>query len=147
MVATTRSRSPGVEYVSPVGGAAPSRIWRVVLIDDSADIRFLLHLKLEASGLFEVVGEAADGVAGTAVTSSSAPDAVVIDMSMPGLGGREVIPDLHRKAPGAAIIVYSAEPPGPSDQLVVSGAVDGVVTKSPDVNELIHGLTEALATR
>ena len=126
---------------------AAARTWRILLIDDSAEIRFLLRLGLEACGPFKVVGEAAEGEEGIRTASSREPDAIVVDLTMPGMGGRQAIPGLHRAAPGAVVIVYSSEPVAPSDPLLAGGEVDEVVMKSGAVDELALALTAALSRR
>ncbi|MDQ3993350.1 MAG: response regulator [Actinomycetota bacterium] len=61
---------------------------KVLVIDDEAPIRLLCRVNLEAEGL-EVV-EAADGRSGLELAHSEAPDAILLDVMMPGLDGWEV---------------------------------------------------------
>jgi DNA-binding NarL/FixJ family response regulator len=56
----------------------------------------------------EVVGEAGDGEAGVEAAAALQPDVVLLDMSMPRLGGLEAIPRLRRSAPRASIIGLSS---------------------------------------
>jgi chemotaxis response regulator CheB len=57
------------------------------LADDMPDIRTLLRSTLQLDGRFDVVGEAGDGAAAIEVVSDVQPDAVVLDLAMPALGG------------------------------------------------------------
>ncbi len=61
---------------------------KVLVIDDEAPIRLLCRVNLEAEGL-DVV-EAADGRSGLELARSEAPDAILLDVMMPGLDGWEV---------------------------------------------------------
>ena len=60
---------------------------RVLLIDDHNVVRAGLRALLEATGRIEVVGEASSGEEGVAVAERLEPDVVVMDLTMPGMGG------------------------------------------------------------
>lgn len=80
---------------------------RVVIADDEADVRTLLRIQLEGAG-FEIACEAADGRAAIECCDATNPDAVVLDLLMPGVNGFEAIPVLRREHPGVAIVAYTA---------------------------------------
>jgi two-component system, NarL family, invasion response regulator UvrY len=82
---------------------------RVVLVDDHAIVRmgFRMLLQAEGSGI-EVVGEAADGEALLQQWLVWAPDVVVMDLSMPGLGGLETLRRLRARDGAPPVLVLSA---------------------------------------
>ena len=80
---------------------------RVVVADDESDVRLLLRVQLKRLG-FEVVGEAADGQEAIECCAATEPDALVLDLLMPGLNGFEAIPRLRRERPAMAIVAYTA---------------------------------------
>jgi DNA-binding NarL/FixJ family response regulator len=80
---------------------------RVLLADDTPDIRKLLRLNLELDGRFEVVGEAADGAEAVALTRSLRPDAVVLDLAMPVMDGLQAAPVIRQCSPESRILVLS----------------------------------------
>jgi signal transduction histidine kinase len=80
---------------------------RVVLVDDTPDIRFLLRAALEAGGRLQVVGEAGDGAQGLEVVARTRPDLVLVDLAMPVVDGLAALPALRRACPSARIVVFS----------------------------------------
>lgn len=79
---------------------------RTLIVDDHADVRFLLRAIIaDAAADLEVVGEA-DGVeAALEQLDALAPDAVVVDARMPRVDGFEAAPLLHARRPGMALIL------------------------------------------
>ena len=80
---------------------------KVLLVDDVADLRFLLRVVLEADGSFAVVGEAGDGETAVELCANTQPDVIVLDLSMPTMDGLEALPRLRATAPDAVIAVLS----------------------------------------
>jgi two-component system response regulator NreC len=80
---------------------------RVLIADDHTMVRESLVALLEASGRVVVVGQAANGVDALALAESLDPDVAVIDISMPGLGGLEVIRRLQLQAPRTRVLVLT----------------------------------------
>jgi DNA-binding NarL/FixJ family response regulator len=81
---------------------------RILLCDDSADIRALLRTWLELGGRFHVADEVATGDEVVASVVEHQPDEVVLDLAMPGLDGFSVIPEILRRSPHTKILVLSA---------------------------------------
>ena len=79
----------------------------VVLVDDSVDVRTLVRMRLEASGLFDVKGEAADGEQAIALVIRHEPALVVLDISMPNMDGLETLPSILAVRPETAIVMFS----------------------------------------
>src|ERR687892_1850554 len=81
---------------------------RVLIVDDDVSTRMLLRFTMEAEGIFEVIGEAGDGSEAIAMTRSEQPDAVVIDLAMPVMGGLEAIPMIRNLSPATKVVVFTA---------------------------------------
>lgn len=80
----------------------------MVVADDSEDIRDLVRASLNAYGDFEVVGEATSGVDALALVRALEPEVLILDLSMPGLGGLAALPALRAAAPETRVVVFSA---------------------------------------
>lgn len=81
---------------------------RVLLVDDHTLVRAGIRRLLEETGDIEVVGEADDGEQALRLAAQTAPQIMVLDLSMPGLGGLEVAAQLTRAHPQIRVIVLSA---------------------------------------
>jgi DNA-binding NarL/FixJ family response regulator len=83
------------------------RSLRVFVCDDVADMRALVRYALEADPEISVVGEAGDGPAGLEGLVATRPDVLLVDLSMPGLDGLEVVSQMRSISPGTGIVVFS----------------------------------------
>jgi DNA-binding NarL/FixJ family response regulator len=81
---------------------------RVLLCDDAEGFRALMRSSLAEDPAIEIVGEAADGLAGVEATAALQPDVVLLDMSMPRMGGLQAIPRMRDRAPSTSIIGLSS---------------------------------------
>lgn len=77
---------------------------RVIIVDDEAPARDKLRRWLGAHADIEIAGEAADGLAAAAAIEKLKPDAVFLDIQMPGLSGLEVAAQLE--ADTAPLLVF-----------------------------------------
>lgn len=80
---------------------------RIVVVEDHPDVRSVISGLLSYEDQFEIVGEAADGAAGIAVTEREQPDVVLLDLAMPVMDGLTALPEIQKAAPAAKIVVLS----------------------------------------
>jgi DNA-binding NarL/FixJ family response regulator len=105
---------------------------RVVICDDVAELRALMRAQLEADGDIAVVGEAGDGLEAVRLIEDERPDLVLLDLSMPGMDGLEVLVRLREAAPEARVVVFSGFGAGPLGRRAVAlGAYDYVEKGAP----------------
>lgn len=83
---------------------------RVLLVEDHVCVRAGLHKILEEASDIEVVGEASSGEEAVALTKRLHSNVVVMDISMPGIGGLEATKRIARKHPDMAILVLTIYP-------------------------------------
>ena len=81
---------------------------RIVLVDDHAIVRMGFRLLLESTPDILVVGEAATGEEAGAVVQRETPDVIVIDLSMPGMGGLAAIERMVARDSNLRFLVLSA---------------------------------------
>ena len=79
---------------------------RLLIVEDDAAVRRMLERSLGAEG-FEIAG-AADGGTALALAERTAPDLVVLDVSMPGLSGFEVCRRLRAKGLTGGVLMLTA---------------------------------------
>lgn len=80
---------------------------KIVLADDHAIVRMGFRLLLEGAGA-SVVAEAASGEEALRLYAEFAPDVLVMDVSMPGIGGLAALERLHARHPAARVLMLSA---------------------------------------
>ena len=79
----------------------------IVLVDDHAVVRAGVRRLLEQETLFEVIGEAESGEKAYKIFGELKPDVMVMDLSMPGMGGLESIRRILMRHERARIVVLS----------------------------------------
>jgi len=113
---------------------------RVLLAEDHTIVRDGLKWLINGQEDMEVVGEAEDGEAACRLAKDCAPDVVVMDVSMPRLGGAQATERLRRTCPDTKVLVLTAfEDKSYLRQLLKAGA-SGYLLKRAAVNELIHAI-------
>ena len=104
---------PGFSAVPQAVG--PARNWRVLIVEDHEDTRFMLRHFIENSG-FEVL-EAGDGETALKLARVEQPDLILIDLSLPGRDGASVIESLRTDEKGKSVPI-----------LVMSGRMESELT-------------------
>lgn len=100
---------------------------RVVVADDTPELRLLMRLRLRQDGRFEVVGEAATGAEAVEVVARERPDLVLLDLAMPVMDGLQALPLIRQRSPGTRVVVFSGVGvPQAADSAYAAGADDYV---------------------
>ncbi len=121
---------------------------KILLIDDEPDIRKIGRLSLEAVGKFEVV-LAAGAAEGLALARTERPDAILLDMMMPGMDGLAALGEL-RAAPDLAtvpVIFMTARVQRHEVERYLGLGAAGVIQKPFDPMTLPDEVRRLLATR
>jgi DNA-binding NarL/FixJ family response regulator len=82
---------------------------RVLVVDDHAVVRAGIRRVLDAEADIETVGEAADAERAVFEAMEHTPDVVLMDVTMPGKTGIEILPTLRQNAPQAKVLVLSMQ--------------------------------------
>lgn len=119
---------------------------RVVLADDTADIRLLTRTVLDLDGGFEVVGEASTGTEAVTLVRELSPDVVVLDLAMPEMDGLQALPLIRSESPTTQVVVMSGfERAALGPEAFALGAAEYVYKGSP-LSQLVSVL-RAVADR
>ena len=127
---------------------------RVLVADDHAVLRAGLKLLINAQSDMAVVGEAADGDSTIRSAQATAPNVVLLDLSMPGTRSTQTIEQLMRVAPSARVLVLTMhDDPAYMQAALRAGASGYIVKKAADIELLTairavhHGRTFVDLTR
>ena len=115
---------------------------RVLIVEDDPPVRRMLERSLAAEG-FEVRA-AADGGAALAIAADSAPDLVVLDVTMPGLNGIDVCRRLREKGLSGGVLMLTARDAVEDRVRGLDAGADDYVVKPFAVAEVVarlHALT------
>lgn len=113
---------------------------RVVLVDDTRDLRDLLKIVLTRAG-FEVVGEAGDGAEAIEAVRRHTPDLVLLDLSMPVMDGLTALPFVRELVPEACIVVFSGfGADSLADRAIAAGA-DAYLEKGLSAKRMVERIS------
>ena len=119
---------------------------RVVLVDDSADLRSLVRMALDREPDFTVVAEASDGASGIEAVAAHKPHLVLLDIAMPVMDGLQALTLIREDSPGSIVVMLSAftGSSGAIDRALTLGA-HGYIEKGGGVPEMIADLRGVLS--
>ena len=120
---------------------------RVLVADDHTLVRESLVNVLDASGECTVVAQAADGLAAVEKALQVRPDVAIVDISMPGLNGIEVVRRLHAELPETRTLVLTMHEDEEYVLHVVRAGAAGYLLKDSPISELINAVQQLHAGR
>jgi DNA-binding NarL/FixJ family response regulator len=116
------------------------RVLRVVLADDHAVVREGLRALVNAQPDMQVVGEASDGETACEVVRGLLPDVVVLDISMPRLGGVEAASRIRRDSPQVKVLALTVHEEREYVAQLLSAGASGYVLKRAAAAELVRAV-------
>jgi len=118
---------------------------RVLIVEDDPDTLVILRVNLQHAGIEPIL--ASDGSTAISRIQAEDPDAVLLDVLLPGVDGWQVLEELHRIGDPVPVIVCSGKNnPADIQRARDLGAV-GYLVKPFDIDRLIDVTTEAVAQR
>ncbi len=119
---------------------------RILIVDDDADIREATQLCLEITGQWEVL-MAKDGIEGLAIAQLEKPEAILLDMMLPGMDGITILKKLRenvetRKIP---ILILTAKAQSNERKIFDQLKVAAVITKPYNPMTISDQIVSALA--
>ena len=123
--------------MSPLPLSNPARI---LLVDDHTIVRHAVRTILDASGRYQVIGEAGTADEAIETARNGKPQFVLVDLGLPGKSGIEFIFELHQEGSAARILILTMH----EDEARVRQAFDagarGYLLKSSSSAELLEAL-------
>ena len=120
---------------------------RVLIADDTSDIRLLLGIALGLAGDFEVVGEAPDGEVAVRLATELQPDVVLLDLAMPVMDGLEALPLIRERSASSFVVVLSGFGPSTMAEEALARGAHHYVQKGINPTELAEQLRSMVAAR
>jgi two-component system, NarL family, invasion response regulator UvrY len=112
----------------------------IVLVDDHAVVRAGVRRLLEQEPLFEVIGEAESGEKAYQILAELKPDVMVMDLSMPGMGGLEAIRRILMRYEKAKILVLSMHEDLSFAKQALKLGAKGYLTKNTLADDLVKSI-------
>ena len=118
---------------------------RVLLVDDHAVVRAGYRVLLQSSADIEIAGEAESGEQACRLFAELQPDVVIMDLSLPGIGGLEAIRRIVSRDPGARILVFSMHEDTVFVEQALQAGARGYITKSSAPEILVESVKRIAA--
>jgi CheY-like chemotaxis protein len=115
---------------------------KILVIDDDASDRDLLAAVLTKKG-YEVI-LADNGGAGLTLCHRGTPDAVVLDLNMPGIDGRSILRQLRILHPTLPVVVFSGLKTDEIEQEMLNQGATACIQKAFSLDQLGSALQEVL---
>ncbi len=120
---------------------------RLMIVDDHPVVREGYRRLIELQPGFRIVAEAGDAKEAYARFREAQPDAVIMDVTLPGASGIEALRHIRQYDPDARIVVFTMHQGSAFALKAIEAGAFGYVTKSSDPNMLIDAVNGALAGR
>lgn len=120
---------------------------RVLLVDDHAVVREGYRRLIEKHPGIEVVAEADSAASGYQAFKAAQPDVVVIDVSMPGRGGIDLVRQIRQFDSSARILIFSMHASATYAQQAFRAGARGYVTKSSPPEILVSAIRDVYIGR
>lgn len=118
---------------------------RILLADDHAIVRNGLKQIIAGASDLQVIGEAASGAEVLELARRTPPDLLLLDMTMPGISGAELIRRLRADHPNIPVLVLSMHNEAQVVSRALKAGASGYVTKDSDQEILLAGIRKVAA--
>ena len=113
---------------------------RILVVDDHPVVRRGVKSLLDKHPDWEVVDEAVDGLEAVDKVERTNPDVVVLDLSMPRMGGLEACRLIRKKAPRCAVLIVTQHNSTQMMREALSAGATGYVVKSNIARDLVEAV-------
>jgi len=117
---------------------------RIIIADDHSIVRRGIKEIISGNDDFRIVGEAKSGEELLEVLSKLSCDVVIMDISMPGRSGLDVLSNIKKFHPGVKCLILSVHPEEKYGLRVIKAGADGYLTKESAPEELINAINKVI---
>ena len=128
--------------VPGVKGFADRPAQRVLIVDDSPQVRQELRTLLTLAGDIEIVGEAADGLEAIRLVEALQPEVVLMDLEMPVMDGYEAARQIKSRWPACRVVALTVHGYEAARQKASQSGVDVFLVKGVSVETLVQAISE-----
>ncbi len=114
----------------------------IVIVDDHPVIRHGAKAILDKQKGLTVVGVCSDAETGLKTIVQVQPDVVVLDISMVGLSGIDLIPYIIQKSPESAVVIYSVHDHNDYIHRAITAGAKGYILKGDEIEELVTAIRD-----
>jgi DNA-binding NarL/FixJ family response regulator len=128
----------------PIALTAGAPRKRILIVDDHPLVREGVRGTINREPDLTVCGEAANAMQAVDLFQKLAPDVVLVDITLPGKSGLELVKDLKAAHPGALILALSMHDESHYAERILRAGASGYITKEQPPEELIKALRRVL---
>lgn len=121
------------------------RRFRILIADDHPVVRAGLRGLLDSVADFQVVAEAADGLAAVAQAQAHQPDVALLDLRMPGLDGTGAAVQIRAACPGTQVLILSTYEADRDIQAALRAGARGYLLKDTPPDDLFRAIRAVAA--
>jgi DNA-binding NarL/FixJ family response regulator len=126
-------------------GSTNGRKYRILVADDHPMMRWGVRQRFNEEGNLEVVAEAADIPGALRGVEASRPDLMILDTTLDGRCGIELIKELRARYPEVKALVFSMQPEAVYAERAIRAGALGFVSKKEDPSVLLQAVRSVLA--
>lgn len=120
------------------------RVTKVLVVDDHELVRTGICRMLADTPEIEIIGEADCGEAALDLARKFQPDVVLLDVSMPGIGGAETTRRLLQMIPTVKVLAVSGMAEEPYPSLLLKAGAQGYITKGAPLEEMVRAIRKVV---
>ncbi len=118
---------------------------RILIVDDHEIVRQGIRSILQARPQWEICGEAGDGHEAVSLAKKLQPDAIILDVTMPVMGGLAAASQILQFNRDVRVLIFTMHESTTLSKLVQKSGSHGLVVKSQASRNLIQALEKLLA--
>jgi DNA-binding NarL/FixJ family response regulator len=127
---------------SGVKGIGDGAQRRVLIVDDSPQVRQELQTLLPLAGDIEIVGEAADGLEAIRAAQMLQPEVILLDLQMPVMDGYQAARQIKAICPACRVVALTVHSDPASRSQAAEAGVDVFLVKGASVETLVQAILE-----